>query len=230
MSEVEQIRNQLPGENAANQGLEVDPEDLEKGKIQMSVDPNKLSAQLKDSRAQREHNFLQKITRATRSRGSQMSRLSNTGSRVSSKQSKRAPRRASTWAPDERVERLDEEEEPDDEEDEATAEDGQPMGRSSTTRRSGGLPPHLDPIEEGKNEPEYEPDDQYYMNDSASLTTLGDDEEPDMKLEPIVENIIEEEVHNHHTSWSVVRTQYREFLGELLGVSTYVKPTLCSFY
>lgn len=212
MSEVQDIRNQLPGENAAEQGIEIDPEDLEKGKIQKTINPSKLSAQLKDARAQREHNFLQKHTGATRTRGSRTSRLQSISQTMSRASSNRQRRRASTWAPDQDVAPLEEEDEPDEDPEEEAG-----PGRPSTSRRSGGPLPGLTPIREGENEPAYVPDDQF-MDDAASLTTLGDGEMPEKEIEPIVENIIEEEVHNHHTSWSVVRTHYREFLGELLGV------------
>lgn len=43
-------------------------------------------------------------------------------------------------------------------------------------------------------------------------------------LHPLVEELVEEEVHNHHTTWSVIRTHYREALAE--GLSVYVQLTL----
>lgn len=86
---------------------------------------------------------------------------------------------------------------------------------------------HLAPIQEGSRERPYQPDTEF--DDAASLTTLGNDDEiPDKELEPIVENIIEEEVHNHHTSWSVIRTHNREFLGEILGVIIQLSVGFCT--
>ncbi|KAL1305012.1 hypothetical protein AAFC00_003913 [Neodothiora populina] len=230
MSEVQQIRNQLPGENAANEGMNVDPDDLEKGKIQKTLDPSKLSAQLKDARAQREHNFLQNHTGTTRTRGSRPSRLqstSQTGSRFSS----RRLRRRSTWAPDDLpVGPMDEDVEQDDGTqtvDEGDASQARPPRPSAVGTRPG-----LTPIRERSREPSYTPDDPYneqLFDDGGSLTTLGDDDMPgEGETEPIVENIIEEEVHNHHTSWSVIRTQYREFLGEILGVIVQLSLGFCS--
>ncbi|KAF1355582.1 aquaporin-like protein, partial [Delphinella strobiligena] len=200
MSEVNVIRNQLPGENAASQGIYVDPEDLEKGKIQKTIDPSKLSAQLKDARAQREHNFLQRHTGNTRtSRRSRLGTISQTDSRASTR---RPRRRRSTWRQGDVIKSKDNYERP------STAD-------------------HLPPIQEGSRERPYQPDTAF--DDAASLTTLGNDDElPDKELEPIVENIIEEEVHNHHTSWSVIRTHNREFLGEVLGVIIQLSVGFCT--
>jgi aquaglyceroporin related protein, other eukaryote len=44
------VNAELPGENSQKVGLDVDPNDLEKGEIIPTIDPRKLSAQLKDSR------------------------------------------------------------------------------------------------------------------------------------------------------------------------------------
>lgn len=233
MSEVNVIRNQLPGENAANQGVYVDPEDLEKGKIQKTIDPSKLSAQLKDARAQREHNFLQKHTGNTRtSRRSRMGSISQTDSRAST----RRPRRRSTWRQGDVMSEVDEA----DEEDEEDEEYQQGDDDVDDTRRSGdrgrkskdnyerpSTADHLPPIQEGSRERPYQPDTVF--DDAASLTTLGNDDEiAEKDLEPLVENIIEEEVHNHHTSWSVIRTHNREFLGEILGVIIQLSVGFCT--
>lgn len=189
MSEVQDIRNQMPGENAHKQGVNIDPDDLEKGRVQPTVDPSKLSAQLKDARAQREHSFLQRHTGATRTNASRMDSLSEIGSRTSA----RPPRRRSTWAT-------------------AEPEVMSPPYEEEEQQFSHGL----DPIREGSQERPYVAEED---DDGHSMTTVGGDEMPEKELEPIVENIIEEEVHNHHTSWSIVRTTYREMLAEMLGVS-----------
>lgn len=77
---------------------------------------------------------------------------------------------------------------------------------------------NLDPIPEGAQEEPYIPDG--LADDAASLTTLGAEDDKE-GLEALVENIIEDEVHNHHTTWSVIRTMYREPLAEMLGVSDH---------
>lgn len=82
---------ELPGENSQKLGLDVDPNDLEKGKMGLTLDRAKLSAQLKDSRAQRENNFLNTLQQygqvGTRSKSQ---RLSQVGSITSSARRRRA--------------------------------------------------------------------------------------------------------------------------------------------
>ena len=211
MSEVQEIREQMPAENAHKEGVNVDPDDLEKGRVKPTANPSKLSAQLKDARAQREHNFIQRHTGTTRGT-SQVQSISQIGSRTSSRRSRR---RRSTQRPDQEM--------------------MSPGGEGDADLASGvaeGHHPTLDPIHEvdgattsGEEDDEDEDDDDDVYDgipdDVASMTTLGGDDMPKGELEPIIENIIEEEVHNHHTTWSIIRTRYREELAEFLGVSIH---------
>lgn len=85
---------QLPAENSQKVGLEVDPNDLEAGRIELKLNPNKVSAQLKDSRARREENFIAAMAR----RGSVTSRLATRPTRASSTASQAVRGRASSAA------------------------------------------------------------------------------------------------------------------------------------
>ena len=56
---VESRQNgELPGEQTQKMGIEADPNELEAGRTDFSINPKKVSAQLKDSRAQRENNLV----------------------------------------------------------------------------------------------------------------------------------------------------------------------------
>lgn len=37
-------------------------------------------------------------------------------------------------------------------------------------------------------------------------------------LHPLMENLVDDEIHNNHTTWSVIRMHYREALAEVLAV------------
>ncbi|KAJ5804686.1 uncharacterized protein N7518_000989 [Penicillium psychrosexuale] len=67
---------QLPAENSQKLGLDIDPNDIERGQIQKFADPRKISAQVEDARLQRESNIMNKIL----SGGAGSSRLSRTSS------------------------------------------------------------------------------------------------------------------------------------------------------
>lgn len=43
-------------------------------------------------------------------------------------------------------------------------------------------------------------------------------------LHPLVQDLVEDEIHNNHTIWSVIRTHHREALAEALGV--YIQLTI----
>ncbi|KXG49504.1 Major intrinsic protein [Penicillium griseofulvum] len=46
-------------------------------------------------------------------------------------------------------------------------------------------------------------------------------------LHPLVEELVEDEVHNNHTTWSVIRTHHREALAEALGVFVQLTMGFC---
>jgi aquaglyceroporin related protein len=46
-------------------------------------------------------------------------------------------------------------------------------------------------------------------------------------LHPLVQELVEDEVHNNHTTWSVIRTHHREALAEALGVFVQLTMGFC---
>ncbi|KAJ5339781.1 hypothetical protein N7541_011736 [Penicillium brevicompactum] len=59
--------------------------------------------------------------------------------------------------------------------------------------------------------------------DSSELEKAGYPED----LHPLVQELVEDEVHNNHTTWSVIRTHHREALGEALGVFVQLTMGFC---
>jgi aquaglyceroporin related protein, other eukaryote len=68
-------------------------------------------------------------------------------------------------------------------------------------------------------------------DDGADLDTLHPEDEPEYyaDMAPLMENFdLEDEVHNNHNAWSVVRTHHREFLAELLSVFVQLTFGFCA--
>lgn len=190
-------------ENSQKLGMEdVDPNELEAGRIGKSADPRKMMAGVDDARAQRENNFVNKLltgeagTGTTAAGGSRMSRTSSM-------------RRQSSAAA-------------------AAAEDqlsAVPEGESqsvSPERRQDLSDEHLHPVpEEHEHEHEHEQDPGHeYDHDNEindHLNHFNESAYPE-DLHPLVQDLVEDEVHNNHTVWSVIRTHHREALAESLGV------------
>ncbi|KAK5131035.1 hypothetical protein LTR08_001385 [Meristemomyces frigidus] len=218
------LNAELPGENSQWLGLDVDPDDLEKGKIQQTPNLAKVSAQLKDSRAQRENNFLNTLQRygttASRVNSGTGARLSNVASVPSSTRRRRASTSATRPPPEVMRPTWEVDEEESEKQDgfpsmPPPTEETRPHGDEEfarPTRRPTGLDtiPESRPVSPGPS----------LQDDVASLSTMTADDEPGMfeGMEPLMANFIEDEVHNNHTSWSLVRTANREFLAELLAV------------
>ncbi|KXL46246.1 hypothetical protein M433DRAFT_155204 [Acidomyces richmondensis BFW] len=209
------VNAELPGENSQKLGLDVDPNDLEKGKMGLTLDRAKLSAQLKDSRAQRENNFLNTLQQygqtATRSKSQRLSRVGSITSsarrrRASTSATRPAERLSPAWEEDEGMPPSDETE---------------PEQEKLPPRRSTNLAPipetRVATPEEPANEQQKQDADD---DDAATLTTLHEDDEPALyeDMEPLMQNFVEDEIHNNHTAWSVIRTHHREFLAEMLAV------------
>lgn len=55
------VNAELPAENSQKLGLDIDPNELEKGRIDKSADVRKMAAQVTDARVQRENNFIKTI-------------------------------------------------------------------------------------------------------------------------------------------------------------------------
>lgn len=184
---------QLPAHHSQKLGLDVNPNDLELGKIEKTANPRKMAAQVEDARLQREHNFMNKILSGDSAPWKQ-------GSRYSRSSSVRG-RRASAWnVPTEHLSPVQEGESP--------APEEASERRSRDHPSSEPLLPVSEDFEPHEDE-ELEPEIKFPVLDEA---TCPED------LHPLVQELVEDEVHNNHTTWSVIRTHHREALAEALAV------------
>lgn len=212
------LNPELPAENSHAEGVDVDPNELEAGRMEANLDAAKVRAQVKDARQQRENNFLNFVKTGVRTKTNQKTRMSRQASNLS-----RSSSRRQRWAEQVREERRQsqqpqhlpttyEEEEPESSDDESHDH--------RKTRKHHDGPPEYD-----GHGTQSSPHDDSSPADHASVTTLDPDEGeynesekfPD-EVEPLLENMVEDEVYNNHTTWSVWRTEYREALAEMLGV------------
>lgn len=213
------LEPELPAENSHKQGVDVDPNQLEAGRMNADLDAAKVRAQVKDARQQRENNFLNFVKTGVRTKTAR-TRMSRQDSRLS-----RSSSRRERWAEQVREERRQghlpttyEEEEPDSEEDD--------------DRRPGKAGPSEGPPEYSAGGGQGEQPATTSHADHASVSTIDPDGESDLdenekfpeEMEPLLENMMEDEVFNNHTTWSVWRTEYREGLAEMLG--TIVQLTI----
>lgn len=194
---------QRPAENSQKLGLDVNPNDLELGKIDKTADPRKIAAQVKDARLQREQNFMNKILNSDTTSTKQGSQLSRTSS---------GPRRTSTWRTSQ--EQL------------SVVEEG-----SHTTNKT----------EDEDRSQEYHSDDplraasensEELFADTSNDHKFGipalDHAECPENLHPLVEKLVDGEIHNNHTTWSVIRTHHREALAEALAVFVQLTIGFCA--
>ncbi|KAL4958306.1 aquaporin-like protein [Aspergillus filifer] len=181
-------RPPLPAENSAKIGADVDPNEIEAGRIEKQ-DPRKMAAEVDDARAQRENNFVNKLL------------TGETGSTRLSRQSSSRMRRPSVLEP-------------------------LPSDRLSAVQE-GGSPPDS---ETGEEPPDYTHDvvdeplpdipEEHQHEDELTPSHLEhfDEAAYPEDLHPLVQDLVEDEVHNNHTVWSVIRTHHREALAESLAV------------
>lgn len=212
------LNPELPAENSQAEGVDVDPNELEAGRMEANLDAAKVRAQVKDARQQRENNFLNFVKTGVRTKTNQKTRMSRQASNLS-----RSSSRRQRWAEQVREERRQsqqpqhlpttyEEEEPESSDDES-------HDHRKTTKHHDGPPEYDGHGTQSGAHHDSSPADH------ASVTTLDPDEGeynesekfPD-EVEPLLENMVEDEVYNNHTTWSVWRTEYREALAEMLGV------------
>ncbi|KAJ5173525.1 Major intrinsic protein [Penicillium coprophilum] len=185
---------QRPAENSQKLGLEVDPNDLEQGRIDKSSDPRKMAAQVEDARLQRENNFMNKILTGDGTSARQTSRISRTSSTRA--------RRPSAWdLPPDQL---------------STVQEGDHSSSHEPEERS----------ELGDDQPENE-DLGARLDDILELPELEKGGYPE-DLHPLVQELVEDEVHNNHTTWSVIRTHHREALAEALGVFIQLTMGFCA--
>lgn len=190
---------QLPAENSQKIGLDVDPNDLEQGKIGKTMDPRKMAAQVEDARLQRENNFMNKVLNGGSGSVKPGSRLSRTSSL--------RMRRPSAWdLPAEQLSTVE--------------EDGFPVsdGASGRLGLNHDSDEPLRPVPENPESPLDETLDSKINFPDLDHPTCPED------LHPLVQDLVEDEIHNNHTTWSVIRTHHREALAEALAV--YVQLTI----
>lgn len=189
---------QRPTENSQKLGLDVNANDVEQGRIDKTNDPRKMAAQVEDARLQRENNFMNKIINGDGTSMRQTSRMS----RTSSTRGRRTSRLGGV--PQDQLSMVEEGgSQDDDEEGEGTRFDDE----------------HLDTIQENEDLGQRLDD----LLDSSELEKAGYPED----LHPLVQELVEDEVHNNHTTWSVIRTHHREALGEALGVFVQLTMGFC---
>jgi aquaglyceroporin related protein len=186
---------QLPAENSQKLGLDVDPNDLEQGRIEKTADPRKMAAQVEDARLQRENAFMNKILSGETGSIKQGSRMSrNSSTRI---------RRPSNW-----------------EEQLSTVDEGGSHATDESPRRQSEYQVD-DPLQTVHEEPELHLDDE--LETKFEIPALDEATCPE-DLHPLIQDLVEDEVHNNHTTWSVIRTHHREALAEALAA--YVQLTI----
>lgn len=193
---------QLPAENSQRIGLDVDPNELEKGRIEKSADVRKIAAQVADARIQRENNLIKTILQSDPGAPSRLSRTSSTRGRPVLRQTQALSGQLS-----------------------AVPESGTKISDGSQARQ--------DEVEAQQSAEtggeEVAADDDEPIEGSVSLETLGLDEAAYPEdLHPLIQNLVEEEIHNNHTTWSVIRTHHREALAESLAVFVQLTIGFCA--
>ena len=218
---------QHPAEHSQRLGLDVDLGDLESGRIGKSTNPRKMAAQVKDARSQREHNFISKML-GLGSTG-RPSSVASRGSLTSADRMR--SRAASTALPEQHLPTVPEGAVPSDA---AGGGDGAAAAATAAEDDTGKAPQ--------VREEEEEEDTAHPPNESAPL--LGDQdggENDELKelagiyeaacpddLHPMVQDMVEKEVHNNHTTWSVIRTHHRAELSESLAVFVQLTVGFCA--
>lgn len=190
---------QLPAEKSQKLGLDVDPNDLEQGKIEKTADPRKMAAQVEDARLQRENAFMNKILSGETASLKQGSRLSRTSSA--------RLRRPSNW-----------------EEQLSTVEEGGSQVSDDTPKRQSEYLSD-DPLRTVSEEPELHPEEE--LDTKFEIPALDAATCPE-DLHPLIQDLVEDEVHNNHTTWSVIRTHHREALAEALAAYVQLTVGFCA--
>ncbi|KAJ9379214.1 hypothetical protein DTO063F5_7313 [Paecilomyces variotii] len=119
-----------------------------------------------------------------------------------------------------------------------------PSSNRSKSAATSGLPvDQLTPVEEGEPLTEDQLEDARLDQDDDVLEDVPDERSPllgdqtdsniDEKnvpedLHPLVAELVEDEIHNHHTTWSVIRTHHREALAEFLAVYVQLTVGFCA--
>ncbi|KKP00729.1 hypothetical protein THAR02_07155 [Trichoderma harzianum] len=196
------VNAELPAENSQNLGLDVDPNEIEKGRIEKSADLRKMGAQVTDARQQRENNFIKTILAAdAEAQSDGLPQLVKTRS----SQRRATIARPSIQSPLYTVQ-------------EGLSEHTSEQHKNShESQRSGQVEGEFDPG----------PDELIEGNRSLETLRLDEDAYPE-DLHPLVQELVEEEIHNNHTIWSVIRTHHREALAESLAVFVQLTIGFCA--
>lgn len=193
---------QLPAENSQKEGLDVDPNKLELGQIDKSADLRKMAAQVEDARLQRENNFMNRVLSGDAASSRPGSRLSRTASgRLRQTTTRRTSQNQLPIVEEQASPRT------------SDAERRQSEWRSDEP---------LDPLHEAPESlSEGEDETKIPFPDLDSATCPED-------LHPLVQDLVEDEIHNNHTTWSVIRTHHREALAEALAVYVQLTTGFCA--
>ncbi|OJD33720.1 aquaporin-like protein [Diplodia corticola] len=185
----------------------IDP-DIEKGRVDQTLNLGRISSHLRDAREQRENNFLERM-------GSRMS-TSGAALPITRTESRTSSRRRESSVVDPPQPPLT------------------PLPENPTTPgldepQAFPFPTDDRPSLVAKDEDNFVPHDNRFPDDASSAATEFDDGpdwvDEDLALMPIRSA---EEIHNHHTHWSVIRTRYREELAELLAVIVQLTLGFCA--
>lgn len=200
---------QLPAENSQKQGLDVDPNELEQGRVDVNVDPRKIAAQVEDARIQREENLVSKVLAGGEGLSRRPSRISRT--------STSRERRPSNWEiPEDHLATVPEAVTP-------FETDGPGQHQQDYL---GEYPFHHVSEEHPLPDAGLTEDATTQPVDSG-LDDILESVYPD-DLHPLVQDLVEKEVHNNHTAWSVIRTYHREALAESLAVFVQLTIGFCA--
>ncbi|KAL6692074.1 aquaporin-like protein [Trichoderma pleuroticola] len=196
------VNAELPAENSQNLGLDVDPNEIEKGRIEKSADLRKMGAQVADARQQRENNFIKTILAADAEAASDgLPQLVKTRS---------SQRRATITRPSIQSPLY-------------TVQEG--LSEHTSERHKGSHESQRSAQGEGEFDPG--PDELIEGNRSLETLRLDQDAYPE-DLHPLVQELVEDEIHNNHTIWSVIRTHHREALAESLAVFVQLTIGFCA--
>ncbi|KAF2136498.1 uncharacterized protein K452DRAFT_237420 [Aplosporella prunicola CBS 121167] len=196
--------------------------DPEKGRVDAGINLGKVSSRLNDLREQREANFLQKV-------GSRTVPPPSTLAPTASQQSpgRESPVEPQQGAPSTLTPHA---EEPEAEEaaDEAASQSSHahPSSRHQAFSFQG-----RSSLAQGRSE-DGMPTTQYGYRDDVSEAATEFDDQANWADEPadlaLHEFDIEDEIHNNHTHWSVIRTKFREPLAELLATTVQLTLGFCA--
>ncbi|CAJ2509509.1 Uu.00g145350.m01.CDS01 [Anthostomella pinea] len=193
--------------------------DVEKGRVEPTLKLGKISTHLRDARETRENKFLKRV-------GTGLSRpLSHISEGASSQ----------PFSPGALPSHVEEEEEEGErwQHDSAAADlELEPIGSPKLGSATGGPGLTQGELDEDRLARQYREQDPNGFPDDASSAVTANDDDADGAYAPGELDLqafgTDDEIHNHHTHWSVVRTRFREPLAELLAVIVQLTFGFCA--